>query len=114
RLVRRRGFRAERPLFLEALNKRRSLAWRKPLRLFRTVVQKTEDEEPHDDGRDAFEQKERSEEHTSESSHLVISYAVFCLKKKNQKNNYHRREWRRWGIRRWRWTGRKHGSKYHA
>src|SRR5256885_7321818 len=25
---------------------------------------------------------ERSEEHTSESSHLVISYAVFCLKKK--------------------------------
>src|SRR5256885_3615606 len=24
----------------------------------------------------------RSEEHTSESSHLVISYAVFCLKKK--------------------------------
>src|SRR5438034_8843552 len=26
----------------------------------------------------------RSEEHTSESSHTVISYAVFCLKKKNQ------------------------------
>src|ERR1022692_1617013 len=25
----------------------------------------------------------RSEEHTSEPSHLVISYAVFCLKKKN-------------------------------
>src|SRR5256885_12872032 len=25
----------------------------------------------------------RSEEHTSNSSHLVISYAVFCLKKKN-------------------------------
>src|SRR5436853_4903519 len=25
----------------------------------------------------------RSEEHTSESSHLGISYAVFCLKKKN-------------------------------
>src|SRR5256885_500527 len=25
----------------------------------------------------------RSEEHTSELSHLVISYAVFCLKKKN-------------------------------
>src|SRR2546426_5170080 len=25
---------------------------------------------------------DRSEEHTSESSHLVISYAVFCLKKK--------------------------------
>src|SRR6266566_4916404 len=26
----------------------------------------------------------RSEEHTSDSSHLVISYAVFCLKKKRQ------------------------------
>src|SRR2546426_5134123 len=30
----------------------------------------------------------RSEEHTSNSSHLVISYAVFCLKKK--KNNTQR------------------------
>src|SRR2546426_2490018 len=28
--------------------------------------------------------KMRSEEHTSDSSHLVISYAVFCLKKKKQ------------------------------
>ena len=27
----------------------------------------------------------RSEEHTSESSHITISYAVFCLKKKNKK-----------------------------
>src|SRR6266850_5797032 len=27
----------------------------------------------------------RSEEHTSEPSHLVISYAVFCLKKKKKK-----------------------------
>src|SRR5437764_10610234 len=27
----------------------------------------------------------RSEEHTSESSHRCISYAVFCLKKKNEK-----------------------------
>src|SRR5688500_19216391 len=26
----------------------------------------------------------RSEEHTSELSHLVISYAVFCLKKKKR------------------------------
>src|SRR5256885_8700760 len=26
----------------------------------------------------------RSEEHTLNSSHLVISYAVFCLKKKNR------------------------------
>src|SRR2546426_5636866 len=28
------------------------------------------------------EPAKRSEEHTSEPSHLVISYAVFCLKKK--------------------------------
>src|SRR5256885_7472522 len=28
----------------------------------------------------------RSEEHTLNSSHLVISYAVFCLKKKKQQN----------------------------
>src|SRR5205809_3151170 len=27
----------------------------------------------------------RSEEHTSDSSHGYISYAVFCLKKKNKK-----------------------------
>src|SRR5439155_11483709 len=27
--------------------------------------------------------KSRSEEHTSNSSHVAISYAVFCLKKKN-------------------------------
>ena len=30
----------------------------------------------------------RSEEHTSELSHTVISYAVFCLKKKKKKT-YH-------------------------
>src|SRR5438132_9472541 len=32
----------------------------------------------------------RSEEHTSNSSHTVISYAVFCLKKKKKKqtSNY--------------------------
>src|SRR5699024_1350328 len=29
----------------------------------------------------------RSEEHTSESSHVSISYAVFCLKKKKTKKN---------------------------
>src|SRR5256885_4978768 len=34
--------------------------------------------------------KTRSEEHTSEPSHLVISYAVFCLKKKNNINAGHR------------------------
>src|SRR5947208_12028540 len=28
---------------------------------------------------------ERSEEHTSNSSHQIISYAVFCLKKKKKK-----------------------------
>src|SRR5438034_5503740 len=28
---------------------------------------------------------QRSEEHTSNSSHTVISYAVFCLKKKKKK-----------------------------
>ena len=28
----------------------------------------------------------KSEEHTSELSHTVISYAVFCLKKKTKKN----------------------------
>src|SRR5690606_39426011 len=27
----------------------------------------------------------RSEEHTSDSSHVKISYAVFCLKKKNRR-----------------------------
>src|SRR5574341_759241 len=33
----------------------------------------------------------RSEEHTSELRHQLISYAVFCLKKKNKKR---RVEWR--------------------
>src|SRR5437868_13117744 len=31
-----------------------------------------------------FSGGERSEEHTSELSHVSISYAVFCLKKKNK------------------------------
>src|SRR5256885_10706576 len=35
-----------------------------------------------DDARDA----RRSEEHRLNSSHLVISYAVFCLKKKKNRN----------------------------
>src|SRR2546422_5088631 len=30
---------------------------------------------------------QRSEEHTSDSSHGYISYAVFCLKKKKKKHN---------------------------
>src|SRR5258707_13995123 len=33
----------------------------------------------------AVHRDERSEEHTSDSSHANISYAVFCLKKKNKK-----------------------------
>src|SRR5688500_19347349 len=33
----------------------------------------------------------RSEEHTLNSSHLVISYAVFCLKKKNTAKCTHTR-----------------------
>src|SRR2546426_8242695 len=41
---------------------------------------------PDPDGGDAA----RSEEHTSELHHLVISYAVFCLKKK-KKNQTARR-----------------------
>src|SRR5262245_65130745 len=32
----------------------------------------------------------RSEEHTSEPSHLGISYAVFCLKKKNTRRHVSR------------------------
>src|SRR2546427_5949285 len=31
-------------------------------------------------------EQRRSEEHTSNSSHSQISYAVFCLKKKKKKN----------------------------
>src|SRR2546430_11570586 len=31
----------------------------------------------------------RSEEHTSDSSHSQISYAVFCLKKKKKNNRRH-------------------------
>src|SRR3546814_7573090 len=38
------------------------------------------------EGADPGEDRERSEEHTSELQSLMrISYAVFCLKKKNQK-----------------------------
>src|SRR5436305_8196157 len=35
---------------------------------------------------DADDPKPRSEEHTSELHHVRISYAVFCLKKKNKRN----------------------------
>src|SRR3546814_2633238 len=44
-----------------------------------------------DDGPgDAFGAETRSEEHTSELQSLMrISYAVFCLKKKNKHNNNH-------------------------
>src|SRR3712207_8969836 len=37
-------------------------------------------------GRLELVEVERSEEHTSELRHANISYAVFCLKKKNNKN----------------------------
>mgnify|MGYP006981278367 CR=1 FL=1 len=33
------------------------------------------------------QQVDRSEEHTSELRHTVISYAVFCLKKKKKNKN---------------------------
>src|SRR2546421_3080344 len=36
----------------------------------------------------------RSEEHTSEPSHDQISYAVFCLKKKNDRLQIPARGWR--------------------
>src|SRR3546814_9918121 len=40
--------------------------------------------------------RERSEEHTSELQSLMrISYAVFCLKKKNQKENKTQPQYRR-------------------
>src|SRR5438874_6285027 len=35
--------------------------------------------------RDDHVPADRSEEHTSDSSHVEISYAVFCLKKKKKK-----------------------------
>src|SRR3989454_1831712 len=37
--------------------------------------------------RERVDGEHRSEEHTSELSHLVISYAVFCLKKKKRVRN---------------------------
>src|SRR3546814_8761019 len=44
----------------------------------------------------ALEQATRSEEHTSELQSLMrISYAVFCLKKKNQKSRQPRRKSKR-------------------
>src|SRR3546814_5667900 len=44
-------------------------------------------------GRDAECGAGRSEEHTSELQSLMrISYAVFCLKKKNKKNHYRQRQ----------------------
>src|SRR5262245_63488059 len=39
------------------------------------------------DDRGEHTEEHRSEEHTSESSHLGISYAVFCLKKKKKKQS---------------------------
>src|SRR3546814_4657840 len=43
---------------------------------------------PLSKGKIISDQLQRSEEHTSELQSLMrISYAVFCLKKKNKKNN---------------------------
>src|SRR2546422_8566282 len=39
--------------------------------------------------RQALERLDRSEEHTSDSSHGYISYAVFCLKKKKKNKAQH-------------------------
>src|SRR5712671_7243448 len=40
-------------------------------------------------GADPPPQNLRSEEHTSEPSHQIISYAVFCLKKKKKTQKLH-------------------------
>ena len=51
------------------------------------MMVRTKFEEKYKTGKNKwFFQKLRSEEHTSNSSHITTSYAVFCLKKKN---NYH-------------------------
>src|SRR3712207_7123183 len=39
--------------------------------------------------RSASDHADRSEEHTLNSSHANISYAVFCLKKKKTNTKYH-------------------------
>src|SRR5438309_6291715 len=44
------------------------------------------DRRPSCPSRQAARLPSRSEEHTSEPSHSSISYAVFCLKKKNKKS----------------------------
>src|SRR5690349_23494276 len=43
----------------------------------------------HDDCRSSNRSGGRSEEHTSNSSHVEISYAVFCLKKKKTHTSIH-------------------------
>src|SRR5574341_2118546 len=40
----------------------------------------------------SIDQQLRSEEHTSESSHQLISYAVFCLKKKKKQKKTNKRQ----------------------
>src|SRR3546814_8378394 len=45
----------------------------------------------HQPNRNGLLEKDRSEEHTSELQSLMrISYAVFCLKKKNTHNTHHK------------------------
>src|SRR2546422_5036096 len=48
--------------------------------------------------RDVFHLR-RSEEHTSDSSHGYISYAVFCLKKKKRSQRPAKARGRRYGTR---------------
>src|SRR5882724_10280048 len=52
--------------------------------LFRSRLRPVGPDGPHHD-RDGALRSLRSEEHTSDSSHLGISYAVFCLKKKKKR-----------------------------
>ena len=49
----------------------------------KNVVEAVRKELDREDREAAAKKLARSEEHTSNSSHTVISYAVFCLKKKN-------------------------------
>src|SRR5256885_5484961 len=55
--------------------------------LFRSRLQATARQEGRQRRAVRHQPRGRSEEHTSELSHLVISYAVFCLKKKKLKHN---------------------------
>src|SRR3546814_9939982 len=58
-----------------------------PAGLVEKIVQRSEDPNASDRMLEGITRPRRSEEHTSELQSLMrISYAVFCLKKKNTKN----------------------------